>query len=136
MASKGQARTIKPIQSVAPALINATATGSAVDTKGYEGVTVVIDAGVRTDGTHTPKLQETIEDPASPGNPLASGWADVAAADLLGSFAAITSNTLQWVGYRGVKRFVRVVVTVVAGATGATYGAVVVVGLPGKAATS
>ncbi len=136
MASKGTSRYLKPVQSIAPAVINATATGSAVDTKGFEGVTAVIDAGTRTDGTHTPKLQHAIEDPNSLGNPLASDWADVAAADLIGAFAAVASNTMQWVGYRGTKRFVRVVSTVVAGATGAAYGALVVLGSPGKAPTA
>jgi hypothetical protein len=136
MASKDIARTLKPVQSIAPGLINATATGAAVDTLGYEGVVCVVDAGTRTDGTHTPKLQDTVEDPASPGNPLASGWADVAAADLNGSFAAVASNVLQWVGYRGGKRFVRGVSTVVAGATGAVYGAVILLGEPQKAPTA
>src|SRR5579875_3766008 len=83
----------------APAAHAATVTGAAFDReKGfnsdigapYEAVDFILDVGAYTDGTHTPKLQD------SPDN---STWTDVPAANNLGAFTAISGsgqqNTLQ-----------------------------------------
>jgi hypothetical protein len=106
-------------KSLAPAAVTATATGSAVDTAGYESATVVLDVGTITDGTHTPKLTEC----ATTGG----SYTDVAAADLLGSFAALATGVTQKVGYIGSKQFLKVVVTVAGSpATGGVYGGLIV----------
>jgi hypothetical protein len=137
MARATLTRTTKPVQSLAPALRAASANGAAVDRKGFGDVMVVVSPGALTDGVHTPKLQAADDDPANPGTPLAASWADVAAADLVGALAAVVANTLQWVGYRGVQRYVRVVLTVTgAPATGAIVGANVVLGDPAKVPTA
>jgi len=112
------------VQSIAPAAITATKNGTGVDLSGYNGVMAVVHPGTRTDGTHTPKLQESADN---------STFTDVATADLVGSFAAIASNVIQRVGYIGIKRYVRVVSTVSGTTTGAVYGAVIVRGAPIKA---
>lgn len=128
MASKDLARTIKPVQTLAPAARTASANGAGVDTKGYSAAAVIFEPGTLTDGVHTPKVQESDDNAA---------WNDVAAADQVGSLAALASNTLQWVGYRGVKRYLRAVVTVTGGpATGLVCGATVVLGSPAKAPTA
>jgi hypothetical protein len=53
----------------------ASVTGTGVDLQSYESAEVVITVGTITDGTHTPKLQES-----ATSN---SGFTDVAAGDQL-----------------------------------------------------
>ncbi len=107
-------RQVGSTQSLAPQARTATANGASVDLGGYLSAMVVLLVGVITDGTHTPKLQESDDN---------SSFADVAAADLEGTFANLASSTQQIVGYKGKKRFVRPVVTVAGATTGGIYGA-------------
>lgn len=117
---------ISVVNSVAPqAALTATTTGSSVDLAGYRSAAVVVHAGAATDGTFTP----TVEESDSSG----SGFTTVAAADLNGSFAAITSSTddnVQEVGYLGTKRYIRVLLTETVASTGAFITAFVVRGNP------
>lgn len=115
---------IDVVQSLVPAARTASANGTGVDLKGYMGAVVVFAPGAITDGTHTPKLQES-DDNAT--------FSDVAADDQLGTLAALAANTVQRVGYRGAKRYVRAVVTVAGATTGGVYGAAVVRGYPHEA---
>jgi len=107
--------------SIASAAINATATGASADLQGFNSALVLLTPGINTDGTHTPKLQESVDD---------SAWTDVAAGDLVGAFAVITTDTLQKVGYKGTQQYIRVVVTVSGATTGAVYGASILSGTP------
>lgn len=128
MARATLTRTTKPVQSLAPALRAASANGAGVDRKGFGDVMAVLSVGAVTDGVHTPKIQESDDNAA---------WADAAAADVVGAFVAGAANTVQWVGYRGLKRYVRVVLTVTgAPATGAIVGADFILGDPAKAPTA
>lgn len=115
---------IDPVRSVAPGAHTATVNGSGVDLQGFNSAAVVFDPGTITDGTHTPKLQESDDN---------SAWSDVAAADQVGTLAALASDTLQKVGYKGVKRYIRAVVTVSGATAGGVYGAQVVRGNPENA---
>ncbi len=105
--------------SLAPAARTASANGTGVDLSGFDSAVAVITPGAITDGTHTPKLQESDDD---------TTYTDVGAADLIGSFAAIAANTNQKVGYIGAKRFIRVVSTVAGATNGGVYGATVIRG--------
>lgn len=105
---------------ITPAAKTTTSNGSSVDLSGYNSALVVLTVGTITDGTHTPKLQECDDN---------STWADVAAGDLEGTFAALASSTSQYIGYKGHKRYLRVVVTVTGSpSTGGVYGAAVIKG--------
>jgi hypothetical protein len=106
--------------SLASAARTASANGNGSDLKGFEGVVAVILPGTITDGTHTPKLQES-DDNAT--------FTDVAASDMLGSFVNIASNTAQKVGYIGIKRYVRLVSTVAGATTGGVYTGIIVKGV-------
>lgn len=110
---------IAPVASLRPAARTASANGSGVDLANFNSCAVVIAAGTITDGTHTPKLQESDDN---------SSFSDVAAADLQGTFAAIATNTDQEVGYIGLKRYVRAVSTVSGATTGGVYAIYVVKG--------
>lgn len=105
--------------SLAPAARTATANGTGVDLSGYNGAVVFFYTGTITDGTHTPKLQESVDN---------SAFTDVAAADLEGTLAALASSTNQEAGYKGTKRYVRAVSTVAGATTGGVYSAIIVRG--------
>lgn len=92
-----------------------TANGTGVDTAGYNRVTVLFDVGTRTDGTSTPKVQESADN---------SSFSDVAAADLDGdTLAALTSDTQQTVRYIGSSRYIRPVITTTGSTSGVIAGA-------------
>lgn len=71
---------------LAPAARNATANGTGVSLSNYGAIGVVFASGVITDGTHTPKLQESNDN---------STWNDVAAQDQVGTLANLASNAVQ-----------------------------------------
>lgn len=98
---------------LAPAAVVATAHGSWIDLQGQKSAMAVFLSGVWTDGTHTPTLEDAD----------ASDKSDVATVDpslVEGAFTAVTSNAApnatQKVGYKGLKRYLRVS-SVVSGAT-------------------
>jgi hypothetical protein len=130
MASRDLTSSIAVLASIAPAVQTATAKGTAVDSAGYESVTVIINAGaVAGSGNFTPKLQES--DTTTDGD-----FTDVAAADLVGSFPSqLEASSVVTVGYRGAKRYVRPVLTLNSG-TSIAAGAVAVLGNPHHAPTS
>ena len=108
--------------SIAPAAITATATGTGVDLLNFNSAVLSLVFGVVTDGTHTVKLQESVDD---------STYTDVAAGDLVGAVTVVTStesNTVQKVGYKGVQRYVRAVSTVAGTTTGGVYAAQIIRG--------
>lgn len=110
---------IATANSLVPLLRTTTANGTGVDVANTGGVDIVWTVGAITDGTHTPSIEES--------DASGSGFAAVAAADLIGTLTALVANTNQEVGYRGTKRYVRAVITVTGSpGTGGTYGAVVI----------
>lgn len=91
-----------------------TTDGGGVDLAGYDAAVVVVTAGTwATDGTYTPKVQESADD---------STYTDVDEDDLDGSFAAISSaatdNLVQQVGYHGNSRYIRVRFTTASNTSG------------------
>ena len=97
--------SVSPAQSLPSANRTASANGDEVDLKGFDSAVAIADIGLWQDGSHLFKLQET----DTPG----TGYSDVAAADLVGAFVAVTSLTTdgmnQRVAYIGNKRYIRVV---------------------------
>lgn len=108
-----------------PAARTATANGTGVDLQNFMAAAVIVSIGAITDGTHTLKLQD------SPDN---STFTDVAAANLSGSFTALTSGstagTTQEVSYLGNQRYIRAVTTVAGATTGGVYSVVVIRAYP------
>lgn len=82
MATRDITGWLAPAQTLAPAARTASANGTGVDLRGYESATVLIESGTITDGTHTPKLQESDDN---------TTYTDVAAGDLIGSFSNIAN---------------------------------------------
>ncbi len=112
--------------SLVPQTINAsfcvTGANGGVDLLGYESAMVCFNVGTLTDGTWTPKLQESDDN---------TTFTDVAAADQLGTLSALVTLVDQRVGYRGVKRYLRGGCTLTSsGGTGIAIGVFVVRGNP------
>lgn len=122
MPTKNLKRKTSTVQSAAPAArTNGTLNGTSADLSGYESVLVHFVVGAVTDGTHTPKLQESDDN---------SSFTDVAAADQDTTLVALASNTVQTVAYIGKKRYLRPVITTTGATTGAIAGANIVRGHP------
>ncbi|MFJ7049043.1 hypothetical protein ACIQVC_37395 [Streptomyces sp. NPDC101112] len=104
---------------------NGTAVDRAEDSSMYQDALVVIAVGTVTDGTHTFEVQDSDDN---------SSWAAVDSAYLQGSEPAVTSSTDETVyeiGYKGIKRYLRVITTVTGSpATGGLYSALVVLANP------
>jgi len=111
---------VDAVKTINPAAYNSNPPLAGVDIRGFDSALAVIQSGALTDGTHTPKLQESDDN---------STFSDVAVADLEGAFTVIVANATQRVGYKGGKRYIRVFV-VSNGTTGAIYGAVILRGVP------
>lgn len=110
--------TIKP--SVAPGAHAATSTGASVNVAGYNSAACYFIAGSWTDGSHTPKLQDS---------PDGNTWTDVAIGPAMTSAATMAN----WkAGYTGANGYLRAVVTVSGATVGATYAGVIILGLPLK----
>lgn len=131
MATKDLYHNVLALVNIESSKITASTTGTAQDTAGYESVMAIVNFGVVTDGTHTFTLQES-------ATTTDGDFSDVAAADLMGAFTAVTSasdEVLQQVGYKGSKRYVRVKDTVSGATTGGLIGATIVLGHPADAPT-
>lgn len=114
-----------PAQSITPAAYTAAVNGNGINVAAHAGSMAVLNIGTVTDGNWTPALEESDDN---------SIWAAVAAEDQQGAFTLFTSaesNTVQKVGYKNNKRFVRVVLTETGASTGAIFGAVVDLAKPG-----
>lgn len=119
MAKRDLYSNIGVVQAVAPAVLTATNTATGVDLRDFNSATVVINTGaIAGAGNFTPKLQESDE--------AAANYADVTAADLLGSFpAALAADSVYKVGYKGNKRYVRTVLTLNSGTSIAASAVIV-----------
>lgn len=110
-----------------PAVQSATASGTAVDLQGYNSALLIVETGaIVSSGLYDIKLQES--DTTTDGD-----FADVAAADLLGTLPAdLAASTVYRQGYVGNKRYIRAVITKQSG-TSIAAGAVIVRGHPNDA---
>ncbi|WP_063735618.1 hypothetical protein [Streptomyces sp. RTd22] len=107
---------------------NGTVNGTTVDLHENKDASrsamLIVQSGTITDGSHAVTLQESDD---------GSSWGTVAAADLQGSAPTVTStddDALFELGYKGVKRYLRAVVTTSGATTGGTLGAVILRGFP------
>lgn len=134
MTTRDLLRTQKTFQSLAPAARgNGTATGTAVDLRGYDSAVITVSFGAYTDGTHTPSIVHSADG--------ITYTACVYGTDLDGAsnLAAVNSsagaNAVQQVGYIGSMRYVAAVMTTTGATTGALSAANVSAGHPRNAPT-
>jgi hypothetical protein len=112
------------VATLVPAVVAATTKGTAVDLQGFNSATLVVNTGaIVSDGLYDVKLQES--DTTTDGD-----FTDVAAGDLLGTLpAGLAASTVYKQGYKGVKRYIRAVITKQSG-TSIAAGAVILRGQP------
>ena len=114
---------VDAVNSLVPAVYatNQAENGTSVDLQGYNAVQAAFVSGAFTDGTFTPKLQESDDN---------SAWSDVDAADMEGTLSALSANAVQRVGYKGGKRYLRPVVTVSSATSGGALSVILMRGRP------
>jgi hypothetical protein len=121
------ASNIGAVLALAPAVLTATAKGTAIDLLGFNSAAIVINTGaIAGSGNFTAKLQES--DTTTDGD-----FTDVAAADLIGDLpTALAASSTVKQGYVGTKRYIRAVLTLNSG-TSIAAGAIAVLGEPASA---
>lgn len=135
MSNKSIHYITQAVQLSAPAAHTASVNSSSFDReKGpsgdiaapYEALEVLVEFGAWTDGTFTPKLQESTD---------TTTWTDVTlTGNELGTYSAVTNSatasTIQRMAYVGTLRYVRAVVTVASATTGAIFGVTAIPAFP------
>jgi len=112
-----------PAQTINPAAYTSTVTGSGVDLQGYQAASVHFHIGAWTDGKWVCTLQECDDN---------STFTEVADGNLIGTMPTISGRSnvsLTPVGYKGTKRYIRVLGTASGGSTGAIFGATIIKGI-------
>lgn len=103
-----------------------TTAGAIIDTQGYNSLTFVMNVGARTDGTYTLSIEHG-------DNSALSDTSTPDATDLVGTAAGTAISAAQSqkkLGYVGNKRYVRVNIVSTSVTTGATAGALAILGRP------
>ena len=105
---------------------NTTVAGNVIDLNGFNSLTIDLFVGARTDGTYTPLIQDSNN---------GTDFVDVADEFLIETevnTAISTANTIKSIGYVGSKRYVKVSTEQSLVTTGATVGAIAILGHPNK----
>jgi len=131
LATMHLARAISPV-SVAD---NTAQTSEYVDVKGYDSLTFAIAIGSVADADATFAVTMT-ECDTSGGNYTAVATADITGTLTLAGFQFDDDNEVRKVGYRGSKRYVKLVITPSANASAALMSAVAVLERPSLAPTA
>lgn len=109
---------------------NDNTTGAVIDTSGYGSLTYVIHSATLADSdiTLTPTIQECAVDNCSDASTVAAGQliGTVAGA----TFAATDDNTVKTIGYKGYKRYSRIVMTPANNTGAALFGVEAILGHP------
>jgi hypothetical protein len=112
---------IDVVNSIDPDDYTTTINGLGIDLQEFESSAVVFSVGTVTDGTHTPKVEESNDN---------SNWNDVALSDQEGTLSDLSSDINQRVGYKGAKRYLRAVLSVSGATVGAQLAGLVLRGKP------
>lgn len=128
------ANNLKPTTGLNTAAIssNTTTNGVIIDTQGYGALTFIMNVGARTDGTYTMSVTHGDDSGLSDG-------AAPDASDLVGTLASTAVSAAQTqskLGYVGNKRYVRVSVVSTSVTSGATVGALAILGRPNLGPTT
>jgi hypothetical protein len=118
---------IGAVSALAPAVQSASINGSAIDLQGFESVAFVVNTGAVTSaGDFSVKVQESDTTTSGDFTDAAAGVVDTNAPETL------EADSAYRLGYRGFKRYVRLVATK-AGGTSLALGALAVLGNPHEA---
>lgn len=125
------ARAIAPV-SVSD---NTAQVSQIIDRKGYDSLTFAILAGSLADAdvTFTALVEEG--DAANLSDAVAVADADLIGTEVLASFQFDDDNEPRKIGYRGMKRYVRLTITPANNASAALVSAIAILGHPALAPT-
>lgn len=129
MAKREMVYDVKAVNVIHPALVKADATGVAVDTQGFDSVTLIASVGkMDAASASTDKIDIQVKESDDKVT-----WADVDSEDLLGEAIALDNadkeEAAYKLGYRGNKRYVNVVAKVTGTlATGTQLGVIAMLG--------
>jgi hypothetical protein len=130
---KDMMNAIHPVVAVAPyvATDNTAAVGSAIDRLGYDSATFVIATGTLADADAT--FAVLVEESDASG----SGYEAVADGDLIGTealaaFTFAADGATRKIGYRGIKRYLRITVTPSANTGNAPLCVIALLGHPSR----
>ncbi len=130
MAKIDQKTVVKPEVALVPTTIGSdtVTNGAIIDTKTFQSITFLLQAGAIAAGVATPSFFAGNESNLSDG-------ATVAAEDLLGTiadatFSAIDDDFVKWIGYRGEFRFIRLDITTTGSTTSTVLSAIGLLGSP------
>lgn len=116
------------VSSIDPVSVTATNNGSGVDLRNFDGALVIFQAGTADAGngdeTYVPSVEESEDN---------SSFSVVAASDLEGTLANMVGNSIQRIGYKGGKRYIRAVLTLGGTTPSINASALVVRGIPHSA---
>lgn len=117
---------IGAVNALSPAVQAASVNGNAIDTKDFNSLAFIVNTGaIASAGDFSAKLQES--------DVSGSGYTDVAAGQFDSNApATLAADATYKLGYRGNKRWARVVLTK-AGGTSIAAGAMAILGHPAKA---
>jgi len=108
---------------------NTTTAGEIIDTQGFDSLTFIFQTGTITDGDYTVLIEEGNESDLSDAAAVSDG--DLLGTEAGASFTADTDdNKTSRIGYRGNKRYVRLNVVSANTTSGATVGAIAILGHP------
>lgn len=128
MADEDLRSEVDVVHSIDPQTLTGQVTGSEAELKDARSATILFIAGVVTDGTFTPVVQEAADD----GSGASDTFSDVAAEDLIGpdlsDFTSTNDQDTQAVGYRGSEPFIRARYTEAGSSNGGEFAAVIVKG--------
>jgi hypothetical protein len=118
-------------RAISPGVKTTNSTGVTIDraedNSFFQDAVVVVETGTITDGTHTVEVQDSDN---------GSSWtavADTYLQDTEPAIVAADDDKVFCIGYLGLKRYLRVNVTVAGVTSGGAYGAIVVLGNPRRA---
>jgi hypothetical protein len=128
MASKDIGNQVKLTPALNPGAAitgNSATNGTTIDTQGFESAAIAVQSGTITDGAFALKLQEGDQSNLSDAADVAQGDYNCGYG---ASFAATDDNVVKKLGYRGAKRYIRVVLTQSGATSGGIMGAVAILG--------
>ena len=129
---------VHPVRAIAPVSVadNTAQVGAVVDRQGFESLTFLIATGVIADADAT--FSVTVEHGS---NSALSDAAVVPATELVGTttlagFTFDDDNETRKIGYRGIKRYVRLTITPLNNAAAALVSATALLGHPAQVPTA
>lgn len=129
---------VHPVRALSPVSVADTTAqvSQIIDRRGYESVTFLIATGsiADADATFTVLLEESDDSGFSTSNAVADD--DLIGTEALAAFQFDDDNEVRKLGYRGIKRYLRMTITPVANASAALLAVIALLGHPELAPTA